>query len=48
MLPNEIVPLAATVTQLGPDTFENVSVTGYVLDPDEAHPTFVLTVALTF
>jgi hypothetical protein len=29
-------------------TFEKVSVTGYVLDPDQAHPTFVVTVALTF
>jgi hypothetical protein len=29
-------------------TFEQVSVTGYLLDPDKSHPTFVLTVALTF
>ena len=29
-------------------TFEKVSVTGYVFDPDEADPTFVLTVTLTF
>jgi hypothetical protein len=29
-------------------TFEKVSVTGYLLDPDTSHSTFVLTVALTF